>query len=765
MKRLTAILIGLALAIAAAGAARADDGSRRSGYSYVRDTAGEVTVNSRYNGRVEARRNLPISAGDELVVSNDGRADVALADGNELLVGPGARVRFTSLRDQQGEEDQFSAINLIEGSVVLAAFGDNQNQIPRIDTEDATVYLSAGDRVRVNADSRRGTVVVGRAGTIEVRTRAGTFRVKAGEFLEARGDEEPQVERGVFSRDRFDIWAADRIDSVTVTETRSARYVDNQYASDVVALDGYGDWQYSDEYGADVWSPRVAAGWSPYSSGSWYYTPAGMTWWSYDPWGWYPHHYGSWFFSAGWNRWCWQPFSVYSPGWVYWGYTPSYVGWCPIGFYSPWYDGYYRHQGWFDRGNVFISINGVFSARTVDFRGWNFAGSNNFGAAVARMDVIPGSRIAERLGAATVAVSSRPMVVNARPGQAREAVQSFVREAPRVVARTASADSAQLAPILARQRTLPAATIEAARQRAVVAERGRLAGPGVADIAPRGALVDRNRTLTELSREPATRTDGGRTAPGAPIAPRDARDTRALSERGRPAPPAGMAPERVSPHDRAAGRPESDWRSRSAPQSIDRPQGRAIERPQSSERPEGRSFERSESRPVERARPERSESQPPSDWRSRPRSAAPVPAPEAVPRSETARSEGWRSRSEVPPARRVIEGAVPGRRAPEAAPGEAPRQRSWRSPDREMAPPVREARPEPRPDYRPPRELRPESAPPPRAERPPVYSAPPPPRAERPQSYSPPPPPPPQRSEGHRSAPPPPPPDRSRRDH
>src|SRR5262245_46946769 len=126
MKTIKAILTGLALVLMAASTVRGqENGTRRSAYSYVRETEGQVSVTSRYNGRVEARRNLPSSAGDEIEVSQGGRAEVALADGNALFVEGGARAQFSSLHDQQGDDDQFSAINLTEGSVVLAAFGDN----------------------------------------------------------------------------------------------------------------------------------------------------------------------------------------------------------------------------------------------------------------------------------------------------------------------------------------------------------------------------------------------------------------------------------------------------------------------------------------------------------------------------------------------------------------------------------------------------------------------------------------------------------------
>ncbi|HYK41720.1 MAG TPA: hypothetical protein VE007_04965, partial [Thermoanaerobaculia bacterium] len=120
--RLFALMAAAALVCFAAPNARAqeerDQDSRRSGYSYVRGLVGDVTVVSRWNGRVDARRNMPISAGDEMIVAEAGRAEVGLADGNILHVGGGTRVRFDSLYAQQGEEADFSAVRVLEGPVV-----------------------------------------------------------------------------------------------------------------------------------------------------------------------------------------------------------------------------------------------------------------------------------------------------------------------------------------------------------------------------------------------------------------------------------------------------------------------------------------------------------------------------------------------------------------------------------------------------------------------------------------------------------------------
>jgi hypothetical protein len=678
---------GLAAAMGlllAAATASGDEVESRGAYSYIRMMTGEATVASRWNGNVEARRNMPISVGDEISVSQAGRVEIGLADGNALYLGGGSRASFDSLSNQQGEEGEFSAIRLTDGDAVLAAMGSREEQIPRIDTDDATVYLGEGARVRVNTDPRRGTVVIGRAGSVQVRTRTGTYTVKAGQFLIVRGDEEPETGRGTYSRDRFDIWVADRLETSDESRVASARYVDGQYASDVAALDGYGDWEYDSSYGADVWSPRVDAGWSPYSYGSWYYTPAGLTWWSNDPWGWYPFHYGNWFFAR--NRWCWAPAHVYSPAWVYWGYSSGYVGWCPTGiysFYSPWRDTYYKRWGFQARTNLYFSIHGTFASRRVDFRGWNFTGTGSFGAPNARMNVVPGSRIADRLGA-QVAISSRPIVVNPREGGVREAIRTYVREAPRTIERAAGPDSGRLAPVLARDRTLPAETQTALRERAVVAERGRLAGPTAAEIAPRGTVVERSRTLPPApgGREPVA-VDRWRTS--------ERGGNTGVVSRERGTVVGGDQPKaRVVP--RSGG--DEFWRTRGS----FRGGGAGEVAPR--ERPVGIAPERQH----DGARPDRTETRP---------SIAP--------------RESWRSRPEVPPARRVIEGAVPERRAPEGRFESQPRSaepapsREWRT--REV----------PRGH-----EFRSEPAPRERIERAPSYN-PPPPRVERAPAYAPPP--------------------------
>jgi hypothetical protein len=719
-RRITILTASIALAAAVVSAQT----ERRSAYSYVREVSGEVTVVSGLNGTVEARRNLPISPGDELRTDDPGRAEVALAEGSVLHVGGGTSVQFVSLYAQQGSDDDVSAISLKEGSLVLSVVGSDEKAVPRVDTEDVTIYTNPGARVRVNADPRHGTAVIVRAGSVEVRSPAGSYTVRAGNYLLAHGEEEPEIARGSFSRDRFDIWAADRL-AVTYDSPKNAssQYVGEDYAGDVASLDGYGNWDYNSNYSSYVWRPSVGVGWSPYSTGSWYYTPAGLTWWSADPWGWYPNHYGNWFFDAGWNSWCWAPGYVYSPAWVYWGYTPSYVGWCPTGwygYYSPWWNNYYK-QWSYPRAGLAFALNGTYNTRRVDLRGWNFTGANGFGTTRGRADIVPGTRVVDRLGS-QLAVSSRPIVLSNRTGLGvRDALRDYVREAPRTIQRTADRGTQQnLEPVLARDRELPRASVDALRDRAVVADRGRLSGPGAADLAPRGAtIVERGRGGVHVESTTRIETDRttGRTVIRGTGHPVDTADRAARPDLRQP--------------DARPQEPRSDatqaWRSR--------PGGELGRAPEISR-------QNSEAGTAGRESREHWRSRPPTAGRDQEGSASDAPRGNSrgtqPQRSEPGGrgGEDWRSHgSSLPPARRVIEGSVPGRRSSEggaqnreSAPRNYPGGPSAQPVPRDHGMSSAPSREAPRQSAPPQMAPQPRSAPPPPAQ----HSAPPPAPAPRP---------------------------------
>ena len=92
-------------------------------------------------------------------------------------------------------------------------------------------------------------------------------------------------------------------------------------------LSPYGRWETHGSYG-EVWRPRVAAGWRPYTTGHWVYTDYGWTWAADESWGWAPFHYGRWYQdSAGWG---WVPGNVWAPAWVDWRNGGGYVGWAAL---------------------------------------------------------------------------------------------------------------------------------------------------------------------------------------------------------------------------------------------------------------------------------------------------------------------------------------------------------------------------------------------------------------------------------------------------
>ncbi|HET7451655.1 MAG TPA: FecR family protein, partial [Thermoanaerobaculia bacterium] len=522
---LHSLILGFAAVVFAALPARAE----RSGYAHVTDVDGSGSVLSDANGRTEIQINLPLAEGDQIVTNAGGHAEIELADGNRVQIAGESRVRLDALAAEEGSEAGESAITLLEGSLAAESAPVGDTRAFRIDTADTSVYVPSQGRVRVNLDANRGTSVIVRAGSADVQTRSGAITAEAGQYVLVHGDQEPELAHGTFSRDRFDIWVADRTETaLEAYNSTSSRYVDgHDYDQDAAALDNSGSWDYSSTSDSEVWRPDVPAGWSPYSDGYWYYTPAGATWVGNEPWGWLPYHYGNWFFDAGFGSWCWSPSYAYSPGWVYWGFSPGWVGWCPIGYYSYYgpYGAYWGGYGGWNSG-LYFAVNGSFDCGHVDWnRGWNFVGSDHFGSHFHSHDVMPGSAVASRLGS-RISISSepvRPGIVSGR-GSAQTALRSFARSAPATIAgRSSPGRSAALEPFLARRSTLPPATVRTLQDENLARVNGssrRLEGPGADRLAPSlraGAAIAGSRTLSGGAfRNPGSpRSEAWRSAPNA----------------------------------------------------------------------------------------------------------------------------------------------------------------------------------------------------------------------------------------------------------
>ena len=98
------------------------------------------------------------------------------------------------------------------------------------------------------------------------------------------------------------------------------------------ALSPYGEWRHSKRWG-DVWTPRIHAGWRPYTVGRWIYTDDwGWYWVAGEPeaqWGWVVYHYGRWALDPD-LGWIWVPDDTWGPSWVMWRQGTEQLGWAPM---------------------------------------------------------------------------------------------------------------------------------------------------------------------------------------------------------------------------------------------------------------------------------------------------------------------------------------------------------------------------------------------------------------------------------------------------
>ena len=311
--------------------------AQRAGYSYLSYVGAEVSLVSNAEDDSSARLNTPILAGDRISTGSTSRAEAILADGNILRIDVQTDLRFDRLARTYEAEDDRNALYIDRGAVSLEhRWSTSLDESTRIDTGDVTVLFPTRGILRVET-GRRGTEIYVVSGQADVYARSGRTTLRAGQYAFASGDAEVEVDWRDEPRDRFTLFVGERRD--LAGRESGSQNVSSDYGYDyaVAGFEEHGSWILVD--GSSVWRPSVAADWQPYVDGYWRWSPAGLTWVSYEPWGWLPYHYGSWDWDVGFG-WYWSPGASYSPAWVYWSYTPSWVGWCPIGYYG----GYYGRQ-------------------------------------------------------------------------------------------------------------------------------------------------------------------------------------------------------------------------------------------------------------------------------------------------------------------------------------------------------------------------------------------------------------------------------------
>ncbi|MFY9826053.1 MAG: DUF6600 domain-containing protein, partial [Thermoanaerobaculia bacterium] len=373
----TGLLAALVVPVAAQPAETAETADTGS-YGYLRVVEGAATLTPADGERAPVEINQPVLAGDHLYVPERGHVEIVLADHNLLRVDGGSELVVERQAGETGRDDQATVIRLLEGNVQLAVIQDSLgDQLPRIDTPNAAIYVKNYGIYRITAERDGFSQAVVRRGTLEVVTDQDQQTVRADQeaAIETDQDHETGIDVGQAGAvDSLERWAR-RLDdeaasALRAENARNADEMDDNLRYQSASLASYGSW--IEVEGTRYWRPRVEAGWRPYWHGRWAYTPAGLTWIAYEPWGWVPFHYGSWNYLDSYG-WVWQAGYVWSPAWVYWYWGPSYVGWCPTGFYTSYYGAQLGVDFGF-RSGVYGWAGGNWGL----FDRWSFVGSGYF---------------------------------------------------------------------------------------------------------------------------------------------------------------------------------------------------------------------------------------------------------------------------------------------------------------------------------------------------------------------------------------------------
>jgi len=337
-RRTTTVL----LAAAALVSAHAADVPGR--VARLAEFAGEVQLANDYEGWRPIPRNYTVTSGDNLWVSENGRAEFDVGAVQMWFAG-GSNAYIDYLDDQQ------LVARLSQGAMAIRIRAWEQQDIARIMTTHGEIQLLQPGLYFISTDSYDPSVLTVRSGAAEVLTRGPMRPVNRGETVQFddNGLRYANYSNGVAG---FESWVNSRDRRYDRWDRRAGNSV-SPWMIGARELDDYGTWESTYEYGR-VWYPTaVAAGWAPYRYGRWSWVqPWGWTWVDDANWGFAPFHYGRWVRIG--SRWAWTPGSfvgrpVYAPalvtffggnGWsVSTSIGPTY-SWVPLGWgepYVPWY--------------------------------------------------------------------------------------------------------------------------------------------------------------------------------------------------------------------------------------------------------------------------------------------------------------------------------------------------------------------------------------------------------------------------------------------
>jgi FecR protein len=569
-----AACMGALVALLSVAGARAEDSEidseTGSTYARVRYVDGGVTLQHTGEGElVEGIVNSPLAPGD-LAWTEEGRAEIALADGAVLRLDTGTRIDIRTLADIDNRFEKTNLIALEQGSLrVTTPEPESSDKVFQIDTDGGSVYLLSGGSYRIDVDGGICTVSSVR-GVAELSGDGGSVLVRSGERSSVGRGRSPAEPRpfNTLRLDDFDRFCEERDGAYLRRQgqalpSEAVREMPQEVAPYTNELSVYGDWRQVPTYGW-VWRPAYSGAWGPYLNGHWVWYPTGWIWVSYDPWGWAPYHYGRWDFlyDAGW---VWIPGRVWSGAWVSFAVGRSYIGWCPLNYYNrPVYSD--------------VSIVNVVNVNVgrLDPRGWRFIQAGRFGLPRGDRTILRSDRLPR---GTELAMGRRLPRFDAREIAGRQ------DKAERLVEQVRASSQPSPVPRGAGDRQVPFRALERGEARARPAARMRApmespVGPRREERAPQagsgfGGPQVRPRQMRERSGQPPA-ISGGRPQTVRPMPRQGA--SRALPRNGMREPfndqggTSGRDPVRPAPRD--ASRPRPDV---STP-AQERPRGHAAER-------------------------------------------------------------------------------------------------------------------------------------------------------------------------------------------
>ena len=311
--------------------------------------AGDVQLANEREGWRPIPRNYAVTAGDNLWVSEGGRAELDIGP-IQLWLSGASNVSLDRL------DDQSIVARISQGSMAVRIRAWEQQDALRVVTASAEIALLQPGFYVLNAASHYAPATMSvRSGQAEVLANGRSQLVNRGDSVLLDGSGARFDRNSNYTSNAnggFEAWASARDRRNDRWDARNAGQL-SPWMVGARDLDEYGNWDNDYEYGR-IWYPTaVAAGWAPYRNGRWSWVqPWGWTWVDDAAWGFAPFHYGRWVRIGA--RWAWSPGAavgrpVYAPalvtffggdGWSVGANLGPTYSWVPLGWnepFVPWY--------------------------------------------------------------------------------------------------------------------------------------------------------------------------------------------------------------------------------------------------------------------------------------------------------------------------------------------------------------------------------------------------------------------------------------------